>query len=806
MGCIQVQTCRDNILRSWYEVGNYTAFQGEKVISGLWFHPGIKLTVSPDKVDNFACLWGEKFIHAKFAPSVRQFGRKAADGFMAISSSGLVFALVTLADGSVITGTDTIGNFRCRLKSVDIAYSKEGHFLIVTTNGSVDSSIRCFTIKVQITNGHPDRIKCAVVCQPLSSFYLNASESNAPIETYSQISHVRFALREGSDSVIVTTSGAAGSTIELWELKEKPVILHKKFQLKPPVVNGKKEEDEVKKEDIEPNGDSAMDTSEDITVKKPDISVKSELIPTVEQTPCPVEKNQVFLSWERHASDTHPSPVASLSTPKFSLFDSPENSSIFVAVFQDNTMKCLSREGLKEVCKVQLPLLQGRPPSDSTKNNISPKSAERSVNTFRLTDLSFTWNGCALIGITSSSELVTVRFNSPSDVASPLVVGLPPQTLLESCILSGNDWWDIQITLRASVIDALCESLHASLLKQPLPVQTPMFIRLHELKGCLYRSLPATSSSSFGQVKAGDAHAIVMLYSVSTFLKSLLRARDNQEKEGPAENLTTLIQTKGKDFLNVDKVLMELEHKEFFVETVILQSLQNLNQWVADITLYLLASLPWQVHKNYRFPGGSLIHDTKSLNLLRELLVVIRIWGLINESCLPLFTRLNGDLDVIAHLFKMLTVRVGAVGSEADETLLEECYRLPNQVLVNQPSLVFKARGVASPALYSPNPSLNLVNQFPFRLQYFSNPDYLKTSIKTHVIEGAVMYNLERNMDAVRHMNLGRLNSGKHPNLRRCSRCQSISQIHANVLMRNHSIRAWDGRFSYRCVCSGSWQ
>jgi len=376
---------------------------------------------------------------------------------------------------------------------------------------------------------------------------------------------------------------------------------------------------------------------------------------------------------------------------------------------------------------------------------------------------------------------------------------LPPQTLLEYCLLFGNDWWDIQVCLKANTIDTCFESVSNAFSKQTPAMQAKMFIRLQELKGSLYRCLPATSSSSVGQVKAGDAHSTIMLHSVSSFLKYLLRARDNQEKEGPAENLSTLIQTKGKDFLNVDKVLMELEHKEFFVETIILQSLQNLNQWVADLTLYLLSSLPWQVHKNYHFPGGSLIHDTKSLNLLRELLVVIRIWGLINESCLPLFTRLNGDLDVIAHLFKMLTVRVGGIGSETDESLLEECYRLPNQVLVNQPCLTWKARGIASPCLCSKT-------SFPFLLNYFTEPNQLKLNIRTHVIEGAVMYNLSRTIDVIRHVNLGRLDCTKHSNLRRCSRCQSVSQIQANLVSRSHSIRAWDQRFYSRCVCSGSWE
>lgn len=54
---------------------------------------------------------------------------------------------------------------------------------------------------------------------------------------------------------------------------------------------------------------------------------------------------------------------------------------------------------------------------------------------------------------------------------------------------------------------------------------------------------------------------------------------------------------------NLDKVLLHLETKEFSVEPLILQSLQQLTQWVADLTLHLMASLPQQVYNHMRFPG-----------------------------------------------------------------------------------------------------------------------------------------------------------------------------------------------------------
>jgi hypothetical protein len=69
-----------------------------------------------------------------------------------------------------------------------------------------------------------------------------------------------------------------------------------------------------------------------------------------------------------------------------------------------------------------------------------------------------------------------------------------------------------------------------------------------------------------------------------------------------------------------------------------------------------------------RVPQYELLRDYKALNTLRELLVIIRIWGLLRQSCLPVFVRSAENLDVLALLFKLLSRLIQT--SEADENLL----------------------------------------------------------------------------------------------------------------------------------------
>jgi hypothetical protein len=67
-----------------------------------------------------------------------------------------------------------------------------------------------------------------------------------------------------------------------------------------------------------------------------------------------------------------------------------------------------------------------------------------------------------------------------------------------------------------------------------------------------------------------------------------------------------------------------------------------------------------------------MLRDVKALNELRELLVIIRIWGLLRPTCLPVFVQIADNLDVLALCFKLLSRLVQTSQSEPDEALIGE--------------------------------------------------------------------------------------------------------------------------------------
>lgn len=64
-----------------------------------------------------------------------------------------------------------------------------------------------------------------------------------------------------------------------------------------------------------------------------------------------------------------------------------------------------------------------------------------------------------------------------------------------------------------------------------------------------------------------------------------------------------------------------------------------------------------------------LFRDPSALSTLRELLVVVRVWGLLRPHCLPVFTRSAENVDVLSLLYKLLT-RLAHNGCEPDDALL----------------------------------------------------------------------------------------------------------------------------------------
>ncbi|CAG0883594.1 unnamed protein product, partial [Cyprideis torosa] len=295
---------------------------------------------------------------------------------------------------------------------------------------------------------------------------------------------------------------------------------------------------------------------------------------------------------------------------------------------------------------------------------------QRRLPTFH--SAAFSWNGtcCILLDRFGTMFVYDVTSNHPLtggggevEVASSSAFA----SLLESSLVLGLDSLDVLVTLKPTMATEVAEKLNESLCKQPQSIQdfyriVAMILRMNLLKMSPLASSKATS---------GALHTLILLHSVAAAFRGTLRPSDLPTSQGPAEALAELLSKGTSDQSNdLNKVCCQLEPREFSVEGATLQSLQPLIQWVGDLALTLVLSAP-HINSSVASPATELLKNRGALNIIRELLVVIRLWGYLRSSCLPNFSTADCHIQALNILFRILSRLALSTGWEHDDAFLD---------------------------------------------------------------------------------------------------------------------------------------
>lgn len=358
--------------------------------------------------------------------------------------------------------------------------------------------------------------------------------------------------------------------------------------------------------------------------------------------------------------------------------------------------------------------------------------------------------------------------------------------LLEYCMVTGYDWWDTLLHVQPGMVQSLVEKLHEEYTRQNAALQQVLSTRILAMKASLCKLSPCTVA------RVCDYHAKLFLVAVSSTLKSLLRPHFlNTPDKSPGDRLTEVC-TKITD-ADIDKVMINLKTEEFVLDMNTLQALQQLLQWVGDFVLYLLASLPNQ--GSPLRPGHSFLRDGTSLGMLRELMVVIRIWGLLKPSCLPVYTATSDTQDSMSLLFRLLTklwicCRDEGPTSEPDEALVDECCLLPSQLLIPSLDWLPVSDGLVS----------RLQPKQPLRLHFGKAPT-LPTSASTLQLDGLIRAPGQPKIDHLRRLHLGAYPTEE---CKTCTRCGCVTMLRSPN--KTTAVKQWEQRWIKNCVCGGLWR
>eukprot|EP00070_Physeter_catodon_P035542 XP_028342436.1 mediator of RNA polymerase II transcription subunit 16 isoform X2 [Physeter catodon] len=689
----------------------------------------------PPPPQSGASSFGEKFSRVKFSPSLTLFGGKPMEGWIAVTVSGLVTVSLLKPSGQVLTSTESLCRLRGRVALADIAFTGGGNIVVATADGSSASPVQFYKVCVSVVNE-----KCRIDTEILPSLFMRCTTDLNRRDRLPAITHLKFLARDMSEQVLLCASSQTSSVVECWSLRKEGLPVNNIFQQLSPAV-GDKQPTILKWRILSATND--LDRVSAVALPKLPISLTNTDL--------------------KVASDTQFYPGLGLAL-----------------AFHDGSVHIVHRLSLQTMA---IFYSSAAPRSVDEPAIKRPRATGPAVH-FKAMQLS--WTSLALVGIDNHGRLSMLRI-SPS-MGHSLDAGLALRHLLfllEYCMVTGYDWWDILLHVQPSMVQSLVEKLHEEYTRQKAELQQVLSTRILAMKASLCKLSPCAVT------RVCEYHAKLFLIAASSTLKSLLRPHVlNTPDKSPGDRLTEIC-AKITD-VDIDKVMINLKTEEFVLDMNTLQALQQLLQWVGDFVLYLLASLPNQ--GSPLRPGHSFLRDGTSLGMLRELMVVIRIWGLLKPSCLPVYTATSDTQDSMSLLFRLLTklwicCRDEGPTSEPDEALVDECCLLPSQLLIPSLDWLPVSDGLVS----------RLQPKQPLRL-HFGKPPALPGSATSLQLDGLIRAPGQPKMDHLRRLHLGAYPTEA---CKACTRCGCVTMLKSPN--KTTAVKQWEQRWIKNCLCGGLW-
>ncbi|XP_075935224.1 mediator of RNA polymerase II transcription subunit 16 isoform X2 [Anarhichas minor] len=812
-GQIKCWSMSDHLVNSWESVLS-SSLDGDPIVALSWLHNGVKLALHVEM--SGSTNFGEKFSRVKFSPSLTLFGGKPMEGWLAVTVSGLVTVSLLKPGGALLTASESLCRLRGRVALADIAFTGGGNIVVAATDGSSSSPVQFYKVVVSVVSE-----KCRIDTELLPSLFLRCTTDPLRREKYPSVTHLKFLTRENSEQV--TSRSRENSELITGRTRESSEQVTRRtrenFELTTGRTWGTSRTTEFSEQvtsrtsrtDQRGVGHTELkNLTEHLCVLQVLLcasnqngsivecwSLRKEGLPVnnifQHRSPVVGEKQPTILKWRILTTTSDLERVSAVALPKLPI--SISNTDLKVAsdtkfcpglglalAFHDGSIQILHRLSLHTM-GIFYGSSSGQRPGDES----AIKRQRTGSPALHFKALQFSWTSLALAGVDNHGKLHMLRVSPSMGQVLEMNTTLRHLLfLLEYCMVTGYDWWDVLLHVQPTMVHNLVEKLHEEYMRQNQALQQVLATRIVAVKASLCKLSTATAA------RACDFHAKLLLIAISSTLKSLLRPHVlNTPDKSPGDRLTEIC-AKNID-TDIDKVMINLKTEEFVLDGPPLQSLQQLIQWVGDFVLYLLANLPNQ--GSLVRPGFGFMRDGSSLGLLREMLVMIRIWGLLKPGCLPTFTATSDNQDSMQLIFRLLTKlwlcsRDDGPPQDPDETLIDECCLLPSQLLVPSMDWLPVNDGVI----------VKLQGKHPLRLQ-FGKASSLPGAGSTAPMEVFTRSLGSQKMDNLRCVHMGVCPTEES---KACTRCGCVTMLRSPN--KTNAMKQWEQRWIKNCLCGGLWR
>uniref|UniRef100_F6U2V5 Mediator of RNA polymerase II transcription subunit 16 n=1 Tax=Xenopus tropicalis TaxID=8364 RepID=F6U2V5_XENTR len=698
-GRIKCWGMTDHLANSWQSLVG-SEVDGDPIVALSWLHNGVKLALHVEK--SGVSSFGEKFSRVKFSPSLTLFGGKPMEGWIAVTVSGLVTVSLLKPNGQVLTATESLCRLRCRVALADIAFTGGGNIVVATCDGSSTSPVQFYKVCVSVVSE-----KCKIDTEILPSLFMRCTTDPARKDKFPAVTHLKFLARDMSEQVLLCASNQCSSIAECWSLRKEGLPLNNIFQQLSPAVS---------------------------------------------------DKQPMILKWRILSATNELERVSAVALPKLPI--SLTNTDIKVAsetkfypglglalAFHDGNVQIVHRLSLQPMA-----VLYGSSLRPSEEPSLKRQRSPTPCIHFKALQMS--WTSLALVGLDTQGKLSMLRVSPSMGHSLDMSTSLRHLLfLLEYCMVTGYDWWDILLHVQPGMVHNLVEKLNEEYTRQNAALQQVLSTRILAMKASLCKLSQTTVT------RVCDYHAKLFLISISCTLKSLLRPHVlNTPDKSPGDRLTEIC----------NKFTDTGEQRKAAVSAL-------------------------QQGSSVR-PGHSFLRDGASLGTLREMMVMIRIWGLLKPSCLPVYTATSDTQDSMSLLFRLLTrlwlcCRDESHPCDPDESLIDECCLLPSQLLIPNMDWLPLGNGIIS----------RLQSKLPLRLQFGKPP--VAPSYASVQYEAYTRSPTQPKIDHLRRLHLGTFPTEP---CKSCTRCGCVTMLKSPN--KATAVKQWEQRWIKTCLCGGLWR
>ena len=548
IGQVEVWQMKESLLSEWQCI-HKSLYKSEHFIKAIFVNAARRTYINMDNMESGQ--YQDKFVFRPSPKMAQEFGKRDLYGLILVSHTGLVVGLAVSKQKQSTSNNQhevksvqrSLDVTRGRIRIVDFAFVKDGSLLIAASNGDPKVPIRFYTVQATLEEcSFDDGIKLDLHLDTFPGLCVKAMNSDTEDKCLG-IVDLCFVTADDTDSVLVATKHPSGGRLELWELKEFQQNIHKMFL-----------------------------TSDASTFSLP--------------------------AWhyiEKFSVSGLASQIASVATP-LRCFQTGRAAACYVTIaYSDGSIQCLIRDQLSQICSVDLP----KAGNLSNDDNINPSNSKKSKASVNICQMAFSATGNALVTIDSLGQLYIYRMSPITDPGGSHVPA-ELQTMFEYCLVSGLDWWDLTVCMKPSQIETVCHRLEEDFNKQSQAVQDFYFSRYKSMKSSLFRLIQGC------EYKAADCFASLMLHSIYGSIRSLLGPSEmNWTSKTAMEKVSELLQNNKSQEANIDALVEFFKsfNTEFAVDPTLLQSYRHLLQWISNLTLHILASVPEYKHR--QGPGVS---------------------------------------------------------------------------------------------------------------------------------------------------------------------------------------------------------